>query len=195
MASADMDTRIRGYDRGGAGMKAILSCPTRSGIHLVIVTPDSIGGLCLRLSWIPAFAGMTEGGGYDRGSAGMAVLLSCPRMRASITRLRHARACGHPSPTCVMPAHAGIHHPLASCPRMQASITHLRHARACGYPSPSVVHFDLMMLQLNHSGASQDFQQDSDAFAGDTLNQPFNTAQSRVFEAHGLAGLEVAEFL
>ena len=43
MASADMDTRIRGYDRGGADMTAILSCPTRSGIHLVIVTPDSIG--------------------------------------------------------------------------------------------------------------------------------------------------------
>ena len=122
MASADMDTRIRGYDRGGADMTAILSCPTRSGIHLVIVTPDSIGCLCLRLSWIPAFAGMTEGGGYDRGSAGMAVLLSCPRMRASITHLRHARACGHPSPACVMPAHAGIHHPLASCPRMRVSI-------------------------------------------------------------------------
>ena len=84
---------------------------------------------------------------------------------------------------------------ILSCPRMRASITHLRHARACGHPSPSVVHFDLMMLQLNHSGASQDFQQDSDAFAGDTLNQPFNTAQSRVFEAHGLAGLEVAKFL
>ncbi len=128
MASADMDTRTRGYDRGGGGYvrgrrtwqffcharacghpSPACVMPAHAGIHLVIVTPDSIGGLCLRLSWIPAFAGMTEGGGYVRG-------------RRTWQFFCYARACGHPSPTCVMPAHAGIHHPFLSCPRMRVSI-------------------------------------------------------------------------
>lgn len=69
-----------------------------------------------------------------------------------------------------MPAHAGIH-------------------------PPSGADFDLVVFELDHRGAAQNFQQDSDAFAGDALNEAFDSAQSRVLEAHGLACFEVAEFL
>ena len=54
---------------------------------------------------------------------------------------------------------------------------------------------DLVVLHLHHGGAAQDFEQHSDAFAGDALDEAFDAAQGGVFEAHGLAGFEVAELL
>ena len=54
---------------------------------------------------------------------------------------------------------------------------------------------DLVVIELNHRGATQNLEQHGHAFAGDALDQAFDAAQGRVFEAHGLARLEVAEFL
>lgn len=54
---------------------------------------------------------------------------------------------------------------------------------------------DLVVIELNHRGATQNVEQHGHAFAGDALDQAFDAAQGRVFEAHGLARLEVAEFL
>lgn len=52
-----------------------------------------------------------------------------------------------------------------------------------------------MVFKLHHCRAAQNFEQHGDAFAGDALNEAFDAAQGGVFQAHGLAGLEVAELL
>lgn len=52
-----------------------------------------------------------------------------------------------------------------------------------------------MVFKLDDGGATQNFEQHSHAFAGDALDEAFDAAQSRVFEAHGLPRFEVAEFL
>jgi hypothetical protein len=52
-----------------------------------------------------------------------------------------------------------------------------------------------VVLKLDDRGSAQNFQQDSDAFAGDALNQAFDAAKGGVFEAHSLACFEVAELL
>jgi len=83
---------------------------------------------------------------------------------------RHPRACGNPCNTTVIPAQAGIHDLLG-------------------------VDLDLVVLKLDDRGSAQNFQQDSDAFAGDALNQAFDAAKGGVFEAHSLASFEVAELL
>ena len=82
----------------------------------------------------------------------------------------HSRAGGNPCKTAVIPAQAGIH-------------------------DLSGVDFDLVVLKLDDRGSAQNFQQDSDAFAGDALNQAFDATKGGVFEAHSLAGFEVAELL
>ena len=69
------------------------------------------------------------------------------------------------------------------------------HFSAQENDSGSGVHFDLVVLKLHQGRTAQDFQQNSDAFAGDALNEAFDAAQGGVFEAHGLARLEVAELL
>ena len=61
MPSAAMDTRIRGYDKN-------------------FVTPDLIGGLCPRLRWIPAFAGMTKTSSPPTGSGVYGFCLRHPRL-------------------------------------------------------------------------------------------------------------------
>ena len=58
----------------------------------------------------------------------------------------------------------------------------------------SVGDFDLVVFDLDHGGAAEDFQEDGDAFAGYALDEAFDAAQGGVFEANGLAGLEVAQF-
>jgi len=62
-------------------------------------------------------------------------------------------------------------------------------------PILSRVDFDLVVLELDHRGATQNFEEDGHTFAGNTLDEALHAAQGRVFEAHGLSRLEVAEFL
>ena len=58
MASAAVDTRLRGYDR--SVYEIVTPDSIRGSMASVFVTPDLIGGPWLRLRWIPACAGMTE---------------------------------------------------------------------------------------------------------------------------------------
>jgi hypothetical protein len=58
MASAAVDTRLRGYDRSVC--EIVTPDSIRGSMASVFVTPDLIGGPWLRLRWIPACAGMTE---------------------------------------------------------------------------------------------------------------------------------------
>ena len=59
----------------------------------------------------------------------------------------------------------------------------------------SRIDFDLVVFELDHGRTTHDFEKDGNPFAGDALDQAFNTSQSGVFEPHGLPGFEVTQLL
>jgi hypothetical protein len=64
-----------------------------------------------------------------------------------------------------------------------------------GYLARSVVHFNLVVLKLNDHGATQNFQQHGNTFAGYALDQALYPTQCGVLESNRLACFEVAELL
>ncbi len=126
-------------------MKVNFSGTTNYVKQLCFVTPDLIGGLCLRLPWIPAFAGMTVrrgmtvGNVYENERTIQTTPLSFPRRRESMQNRRHSRAGGNPCKTAVIPAQAGIYATPPSFPRRRESMQNRRHSRVGGNPCKTAV--------------------------------------------------------
>jgi hypothetical protein len=53
----------------------------------------------------------------------------------------------------------------------------------------------LVVLDLDHGGATQDLKQDSHSFGGHALDETFDVAQCCMQQTHCLTGFEVADFL
>lgn len=52
----------------------------------------------------------------------------------------------------------------------------------------------MVVFDFDQGGVAHDLEEDGDAFAGDALHDAFEAAEGAVFEEHGLAGFELADF-